>query len=194
MVPKAQRVFLIVRGPAPSCRIVGVVPFRARKGENSLDFAGRVRGRLLERGVYLLTISSTRRLRDGAPTEYARVASPRRTVPLPDNARKPTCSTEQTLAADSTARFLGSEPATTAQAQAGPTAPLRPPLQVGRPGTPDESDDPFGPIPSPGEIGTAARESAGEALATITVLIVVGLLFVAMLGFAARFMRGTWNP
>lgn len=199
LLPNAKRVFIIVRGPAPSCRIAGVIPFRGRKGENAAQFSGRIRGRVLDPGVYLLTISQTRRLKARAPTEYVRVASPRRTVPLPDRAKKPTCTVARSLAADPIARFLNREPASppalpSARAN-GPTAPLRPPLVSSPPAaTPDDADGGFGPIPSAGEIGTAARESVGEAVAAIVIVALVGLLLLAMLGLVTRFMRGSWNP
>lgn len=199
LLPKAKRVFIIVRGPAPSCRIAGVIPFRGRKGENAARFSGRIRGRALAPGVYLLTISQTRRLKAGAPTEYARVVSPRRTVPLPDRAKKPTCTLAQSLAADPTARFLTREPPVSPtpspMPRAAPAAPLLPPLVPPPPdATPDDADGGFGPIPSAGEIGTAARESVGEAIAAIVIVALVGVLLLAMLGLVARFMRGSWNP
>jgi hypothetical protein len=199
-LPEAKRVFIIVRGPSPSCRIVGVIPFRGRQGENTAQFSGRIRGRALEPGVYLLTISPTRRLKAGAPTEYARVASPRRTVPLPDQARKPACTMAQSLAADPTVRFLNRESAQSSAQPAvspvGPQAPLRPPLAPSTPAVVPEGDDGgvAGAFPSPGEIGTAARDSAPEAIATLAVLVVLGLLLFAMFGLVTRFMRGSWNP
>lgn len=199
-LPEAKRVFLIVRGPSPSCQIVGVIPFRGRKGENAATFAGRVRGRALEPGIYLLTISPQRRPTAGAQTEYASVASPRRTVPLPESARKPTCTLAQTLAASPTARLLSNEPplatpSVPTSRPADPSEPLRPPLtatpQTSGPG--DDDGGVLGAIPSPGAIGSAP-ESAGEAIATLVVLLVTGLMLIGMLGLVARFMRGTWNP
>lgn len=198
-LPEARRVFLIVRGPAPSCRIVGVIPFRGRKGENAASFAGRVRGRMLEPGVYLLTISPKRRLLPGAHTEYARVASPRRTVPLAESAKKPTCSAAQALAADPTARFLGSEPATAVAAPtttARPAAPLRPPITPAPERIGPDVDDGgvLGALPSPGDFGSAARDSVGGVITTFVLLVLAGALLVGMLGLVARFMRGSWNP
>jgi hypothetical protein len=198
VLPEAKRMFIIVRGPAPSCRIAGVTPFRGRKGENAARFSGRIRGRALDPGVYLLTLSPTRRLKAGAPTEYVRVASPRRTVPLPDRARKPTCTVAQALAGDPTVRFLTREPvlSTAPSAPVARRAPLRPPLVPSPPAiTPDDPDGGFGgAIPTPGEIGTAARDSVGEAIAAIAILAVLTLLLLAMLGLVTRFMRGSWNP
>ena len=197
-LPEAKRVFLIVRGPSPSCQIVGVIPFRGRKGENAASFSGRVRGRALEPGVYLLTISPKRRLTPGARTEYARVTSPRRTVPLAESAKKPTCNAIQALGADPTARFLGNEspPAVASTATPGPAAPLRPPLTPTPERIDPDGDDGgvLGAFPTPGEIGTAARDSAGEAIATLVLILLAGLLLIGMLGLVARFMRGSWNP
>jgi hypothetical protein len=200
-LPEAKRVFLIVRGPAPSCRIVGVIPFRGRKGENAASFAGRVGERTLEPGIYLLTISPKPRPTPGAQTEYARVASPRRTVPLAESARKPRCTLAQTLAASPTARFLSNEPPMAAPSfptlrPAVPAAPLRPPLgPAPQPLGPDEDDGGvLGALPSPAEIGTAARDSSGEAIATLVIVLIAGLLLMGMLGLVARFMRGSWNP
>lgn len=177
-----------------------MIPFRGRQGLNAAMFAGRVRGRSLAPGVYLITISPMRRLVANAPTEYVRVQSARRTVPLGDGTRKPTCTAAQALAADPTVRFLVTERRTALslapQARpAQPAAPLRPPLT---PATPvvdqdDVDDGALDALPGPAEIGSAAGEGGG-AIATIVVVLIAGLLLLAMLGFVARFMRGTWNP
>jgi hypothetical protein len=198
-LPEAKRVFLIVRGPSPSCEIVGVIPFRGRKGENAASFAGRVRGRALDRGVYLITISPERRLPANAPTEYVRVASPRRTVPLPEGAREPKCTAPGALATAPARRFLANERRAALSPSSArpsvPAAPLRPPLspttasldQGGR------DDGILDGIPLPPAIGTAP-DTTGEAIATILVVAFAGFLLLAMLGLVARFMRGTWNP
>ncbi|MGH3070994.1 MAG: hypothetical protein ACRDNB_01830 [Gaiellaceae bacterium] len=187
-LPAAKRVFLIVRGPAPSCRIAGVVPLRGRKGENAVDFAGRVRGRTLDPGVYVLTISPTRRLGEGAPTEYVRVASPRRTVPLPDGAAKPTCSSQQ-LGADGAARFLRTEPSASAP-QAQPSAPFRPPLLSAPPSaSPEDSGGGLGPIPAPATIGPVVRDSASTVVAILALIFAIGLIAIAI-GLVARIPRG----
>jgi hypothetical protein len=106
LLAKAERRFLIVRGPAPSCRVVGYIPVRGRKGVNTVYFAGRVHARRLEPGVYLISLSSNRRLARGAATEYVRVVSPRRSLPLPDRARRPSCSTAAAPAADQASRSV----------------------------------------------------------------------------------------
>jgi hypothetical protein len=195
---RTQRLFLLVRGPAPSCRVAGVVPIRARRGHNVVRFSGRVRGRLLEPGIYLLTLSSNRVLPVGAPAEAVRVVSPRRTVPLPDAARRPSCSPAQALASDPVARLLlredaaGAATATPTATEPGPRpeAPLRPPLNVVRLAPerelPDVAPD-AGAIAPPGD-GTF------ESVAGLAVLGLVGALLVAMLALVTRFLRGSWNP
>jgi hypothetical protein len=195
----AQQFFLVVRGPAPSCQVVGIVPVRGRRGANVVRFSGRVRGRLLDPGVYLLTLSSQRRLPAGAPAEGVRVVSPRRTVPLPDSAREPSCSSTGALASDPAARFLLREdagaavkgtPAVPTEATPQPEAPFRPPLNVVRlapeRGLPNVVPD-AGAIAPPGD-GTF------EGVAGLAVLGLVGALLVAMLALVTRFLRGSWNP
>ena len=76
MLPKRGRMFLVVRGPAPSCRVAGVIPVRGRKGENTVYFAGRVHGHRLAPGVYLISLSANRHHMPRAATEYVRVVSP----------------------------------------------------------------------------------------------------------------------
>ena len=192
-LPKAKRVFLILRGPAPSCRVAGVIPVRGRKGANTVNFAGRVHGRALRPGVYLITISPTRRLAPEAPPEYVRVVSPRRSVPLADAARKPSCSDAQAPAAAAVAPsgriLLGEPPAATAKLAGLPIVSLG-----GSVPSDDDSGVLPGIFPSPDEIGTAARDSDFAALATFAVLGFLGALLLWMLALVARFLRGSWNP
>ena len=89
---RTARLFLIVRGPTPSCKTVGFISVTGRKGHNTVAFAGRVQGHRLEPGVYLISLSPTRQFAPGAPTEHVRVVSPRRTIPLQNSTRKPTCN------------------------------------------------------------------------------------------------------
>lgn len=196
-LPKADRVFLIVRGPAPSCRIAGYIPVRGRKGANVVGFAGRVHGQRLDPGVYLISISPNRRLVLGAATEYVRVVSPRRSLPLPDAARKPSCNEARALAADPTARILlGETLRPTATLASLPTQPLRPPLQ-GSASANDEDEnnaDAAGFLPDEGVLGTATGDVGENPLATIAVLTIIGALLLTMLALVTRFFRGSWNP
>ena len=191
VLPKADRIFLIVRGPAPSCEIAGYIPVRGRKGVNRVYFAGRVHGRRLDPGVYLISLSPNRRLVPGAPTEYVRVVSKRRAQPLPDSARKPSCRTVSTLAADSTdgaalAEALPSPPTPTVR-----PAPARPAAEVS---SDEKDDDGAGLVPDAGVLGAATGESAEEPFVAVAVLSLVAALLIAMVVLVGRFLRGSWNP
>jgi hypothetical protein len=53
---RAARLVLVVRGPGPSCATVARIAFRGHAGANRFRFDGRVAGRPLEPGTYLLTL------------------------------------------------------------------------------------------------------------------------------------------
>lgn len=189
-LPSASRVFLLLRGPAPSCRVAGYVPVRGRKGANRIFFTGRVHGRRLEPGVYEVSLSPSRRLLPGAPREYVRVVSPRRSIPLPASVPRPSCGAALPLGADPTARMLLRE---TIRPAARPSAPLRPPLQTEI--DQDRGDaEAAGVLPSPGSEGAEAEEPGAAPAATIVVVVLVGALLIAMLTLVTRFVRGSWNP
>ena len=191
VLPRAERLFLIVRGPAPSCRIAGYIPVRGRKGPNTVLFAGRVHGRRLEPGIYLLSLSPNRRLVPGAPTEYVRVVSQRRSLPLPDSAREPSCSEAAVLATDPTARILLAE-ALPQTATARPTARVAGAVVASPTG--DENDDGASGLPDPGVLGGATSAAEEEPFLALAVLTLVAGLLLAMLALVTRFLRGTWNP
>ena len=123
---------------------------RGRKGENTVYFAGRVHGRRLAPGVYLISLSPNRHHTPGAATEYVRVVSARRSLPLPDGAKKPTCTnvTSVAMAATSPSLIGGTTPK---QATAQPSA------QVAGVAVPapsgDENDDGAAGLPDPGVFG-----------------------------------------
>ena len=191
VLPKADRIFLIVRGPAPSCEIAGYIPVRGRKGVNRVYFAGRVHGRRLDPGVYLISLSPNRRVVPGAPTEYVRVVSQRRAQPLPDSARKPSCREAGALAADSTAGPLVAEASPSPPTPTVRPAPARPAAEA----LGDESDDDAaGLVPDAGVLGAATGEAAEEPFVAIAVLSLVAALLIAMVVLVSRFLRGSWNP
>jgi hypothetical protein len=195
---KADRVFLIVRGPAPSCQVAGYIPVRGRKGKNQVAFAGRVHGHRLEPGIYLISLSPNRRLVPGAPTEYVRVVSPRRSLPLADSARKPSCNEATVLAADPTARILLAE-ALLAEALPSPATPAArpaPPRPQARtvPADEDRNDEASGFIPDAGVLGVATGEAAEQPFVAIAVLTLIAGLLIAMVALVTRFLRGSWNP
>jgi hypothetical protein len=189
VLPEAGRRFLIVRGPAPSCRIAGYIPLRARKGPNTVYFAGRVHGRRLDPGIYLISLSSTRRFSPGAATEYVRVVSPRRSVPLPDQARKPACTTAG-LAADQTGRsILAGTP--TNEPTSRPTAGV---AGVAVQGPTGDANDDGASGPVPGVLGAATGDADEKPFLAIAVVTIVAALLLTMLALVTRFLRGTWNP
>ena len=192
-LPKADRVFLIVRGPAPSCRIAGYIPVRGRKGANQVAFAGRVHGRRLEPGIYLISLSPNRRLVPGAATEYVRVVSPRRSLPLAESARKPSCNESTVLTADPTARILLAEALPRPATPAARPAPQRPPAQKA-PNDEDKDDEASGFMPDAGVLGVATGGAAEEPFVAIAVLTLVAGLLIAMVALVTRFLRGSWNP
>ncbi len=192
---KADRVFLIVRGPYPSCQIAGYIPVRGRKGVNKVAFAGRVHGRRLDPGVYLISLSPNRRLVPGAPTEYVRVVSPRRSLPLPDSARKPSCNEASALAASPFVRFLvGEESRPVATPSALPTAPKARPVPtlagVGA-GPKKEADEPLFEVPNGGLLGEA--NGGGALLERFVVVMLIGAFALAMLALVSRFVRSNWR-
>ena len=191
VLPKADRIFLIVRGPAPSCEIAGYIPVRGRKGTNRVYFAGRVHGRRLDPGVYLISLSPNRRLVPGAPTEYVRVVSKRRAQPLPDSARKPSCRAATTLAAATTDGIAVAEAAPSPPSPAARPGPARPAAQVSG----DEEDEgAAGLVPEAGVLGAATGESDEEPFVAVAVLSLVAALLIAMVVLVGRFLRGSWNP
>jgi hypothetical protein len=197
---KARRLFLIVRGPAPSCETAAVLPFRGRKGFNSVPFAGRLRGEQLEPGVYGLSVSRTRAVEPDARAVHVRVVSQRRTVLVPEE-RAPSCNTAAAVRAERYARLLapvaaasdGSNPPASAGGVAGraPSAPLLPPTLPG-----DEGEVVLAGLPTPPPaLGTGDDDGGNlEAVASLGVLVAIGFLLVMMLALVTRFLRGTWNP
>lgn len=194
-LPKADRVFLIVRGPAPSCRIVGYIPVRGRKGVNDVAFVGRVNGRRLEPGTYLISLSTSRRLVPDAATEYVRVVSPRRSLPLPDSAPKPSCTDSTVLVTATTAQLVLPEslPAI-ATPTVRPAQPTRPGRATPAPSRAEDDAEASGFIPDAGVLGVATDAAADEPFVAIAVLSIIAALLIAMVALVTRFLRGSWNP
>ena len=202
--PSAQRLFLIVRGPAPSCQIAGVIPYRAHRGVNTVYFAGRVQGRRLEPGIYGLSLSSTREPQPGAPATPVSVVSPRRSIPLQRQGTFASCAAGPTTFGatdDSTSSSIllaasgegqtGSPTASVAGVQF-PTITL----EVPKPGgIPDASGEEAGGL-LPGSVdgGDVAGNSILGSFATGLVFALLAGLIVGMVVLVSRFLRGNWNP
>ena len=67
---RRSRVFFVVRGPAPSCRVAGRFSVRGDRGVNHVRFAGKVGRRKLSVGTYRVTA----RIRGGTPSRPVLVA------------------------------------------------------------------------------------------------------------------------
>jgi hypothetical protein len=181
--------FVVVRGPLPSCRVVGTMPLRARAGRNTFDFRGRVRNHALEPGDYLVTISPVRRPRPDDPVTAVRVVSQRRSVPLDVSVAKTAC-TERPLSrfvALVTGAEAGSPPGGFgADRMRGST--FLPPLP---PGGDDEPQPlgaaPFSPLPG-------GDTELFDSFAAFAVLAIVGALLGLLVTLVARFLAGDWNP
>ena len=195
---RAGRLFLVVRGPVPSCRVSAAIPVRGRKGLNTVDFAGRAAGRVLSPGTYALSLSTERRPPVGTPETLVKVVSRTRTVPA-EYGRAPACATRAALAERPSYTPLDREAGTAAavaERQSARNAPSQehrteptslPPvdgedqhdvLGIAIP-APFDGDGPSGPL---------------ETLISIAILTLVGALLLTMVTFVTRFFRGTWNP
>jgi outer membrane biosynthesis protein TonB len=203
-LPEAKRVFVILRGPAPSCRVAGVIPVRGHEGTNTVHFAGRAGGRALRPGTYALSISNTRHSSEDAPTTFVKVVSKRRSVPARDAAERPNCAPAQLLAAGPFFRVLRGEgstatPAVPAAGRSGGATPGATPGAAPRaaPPLPAASDQPHdvlgAAIPPPGFDSGSSAEGM-ESLLTIGVLTLVGAILLTAVALVARFLRGSWNP
>jgi hypothetical protein len=173
----------------------------AKKGTNTVFFAGRVQGHRLEPGLYQLSLSASRRPHPAAPAATVRVVSPRRSVPVTNPTSTPACAPEQAYLDDGTRRVLVAEAQQQQQIQQlqprGPivtlagaaTAPLRPPLHAA--GVANADDEGIaGLLPDP------RGDSGGllESFAAIGVLLIVASLLLGMVALVTRFLRGSWNP
>jgi hypothetical protein len=194
---RAARLFLIVRGPSPSCRVAGYIPVKGHKGKNTVIFAGRAQGHPLGPGVYLLSLSTTRSFTPGAPSEYVQVVSPRRAVPLPDSASKPACAEVTAAPASFTTTWVSlvrARPQTgTAVATSGSK---RPTAQIASAQNDSDGEDAAGLLPSldDGALGGVTSSANEHPLAAIAMLTLIAALLFAMVALVTRFLRGSWNP
>jgi hypothetical protein len=188
---RAQRLFLIVRGPAPSCKVVGVIAVRGHRGVNKLTFAGRAGGRNLRPGSYLLSLSTVRQPLPAAPTTLVNVVSKRRSVPAKPGAERPTCSDAQPSATGPFFRLLrregtAAEPAEVpARADAVNSIP---------PASSDQQHDVLGVATPRGGLDSGSSADSLEALITIGILALIGAILATTVALVTRFFRGTWNP
>jgi hypothetical protein len=183
-----KRVFVVIRGPLPSCEVAGVLPVRGRRGANTVDFPGRVKGRQLRPGVYVLSISRVRRPVAGAPTIVVRVISNRRAVALKGVVRDASCATVSSADLARVLHVEGSGGELLAE-PASPPAKTAPLVTAGPPKG-DEQHDVLGvAIERLTEI-----DSAGDAVGPLLALLFLTLLGASIITLVTRFVRGSWNP
>jgi hypothetical protein len=188
---KTQRLFLIVRGPVPSCQVVGVIPVRGHRGVNKLTFAGRAGGRNLRPGSYLLSLSTVRQPSPNAPTTLVKVVSKRRSVPANPGAEKPTCTDAQASATGPFFRLLRRE------GMAGGSAEIPARDNAGNPIPPassDQNQDVLGVATPSGGLDSGSTADSLQSLITIGVLTLIGAILLTTVALVTRFLRGTWNP
>jgi hypothetical protein len=178
--PTAGRAFLVVRGPAPSCRVAGHIPVR---GARTVFFAGRVQGRRLGPGIYRISPSPNRRFVAGAPTAYVQVVSPSRSVLVADSAPKPACK-NAAPAAKPVARKATARPRARV---AGVVA------SENRPAA-KRDEAAAAALPVAGGVLEATEEAEPEPFLAIAVLALIAGLLLAMVALVAKFLRGSWNP
>jgi hypothetical protein len=190
---RAQQLFLIVRGPVPSCQVVGVIPVRGHRGVNKLTFAGRAEGRNLRPGSYLLSLSTLRQPLAAAPTTLVHVVSKRRSVPAKAGAEKPTCADAQASAAGPFFRLLRGEgravgPAAARTGRNGGLVTSVPPANS------DQQHDVLGVATPSGGLDSGSSLDSLQALITIGILTLIGAILATTVALVTRFFRGTWNP
>ena len=183
-VATAGRVFLVVRGPLPSCRVLGWVPLRARSGENSFDFKGRLRSHALAPGDYLVNVSTSRLPRQDDVVAAVRVVSERRVVPLRRSVAEAAC------VAQPLSRFVAA-----VLGSGGPTAggsgsdsaggslflPPLPPFDDGGP-------EGLGAVP-PLDAGAGGDEES-YSFAAFAILTIMGAFLGALVTLVARSLGG----
>jgi len=190
---EARRLFLIVRGPAPSCDVAGVIPVRGHRGANTVDFSGRAEGRNLPAGNYSLSLSNVRHASPGATATLVRVVSKRRSVPARPGALRPDCTAAaQALAAGALLPLLRGEDA--APGDTSSPSGRRDSLTSVPPATSDQQHDVLGvALPGPGlDSGTSSEGLA--SLISIAILALIGAILLTTAALVTRFLRGSWNP
>lgn len=160
------RVLFVVRGPAPSCGVVGRFAVRGRTGANRLRFTGRIGRRNLPLGTYRIVA----RTRAGA-------AAPLVVVVGNGPVEPPTCSTRETRPGGDS---MFDELATA--------------FAVGGPGSPSTRRDASGGVlpevkkkirQLPGALAKPPARGFSDSLPSPALLIAIALALLALSGGAA---------
>jgi len=201
---------LVVNGPAPSCRRVGVVSVRVRRGGNDVLFGGRVRGKALEPGIYTLTPKLARNGRIAPSSVVVRVGRRGGVTALGRNAGAMLCGRTTTPLAGNVGISSGGSPTGAAFASTTFAAPL---LGNGtsKTATATGTKLPAGhgadsadlPRSTGGTLGARATQLGrtvvegfgllGSIAATVALALIVAVLGVSTV-LVLRFFRGSWNP
>jgi hypothetical protein len=212
-LPQQQRILLTLRGPAPSCRTVGTVRVRGVRGVNRLDFFGRIGGKALRRGVYVLSLTRASSKQPLTRPLVVQVVSPRRTILLSDvRAPRTVCDVAAGFAGRkqvagaagaAAAPLFGAgpglpAPAFDAQQSQQPPTPASAPASETRAAAPQAAEPPrpernkvlgvnvdLPALPAPDEFQPWGLAGA---------VLLVGLPLLVLLMLVARFLRGSWNP
>ena len=185
-------------GPAPLCRAAGTVRVWGVRGVNHVEFSGRVGGRPVRPGVYVLTLTRASSERPVMRPLLVKVVSPRRTILL-GAARADRCDSPAVIVHDVGAFTPGaalptpvatlSESSASASASHVPGRSASPPAST--PTRPARNHEVLGV-----DVHVPALPEPEEWVAwqfAVAVLL-VGLPLLLMLALVVRFVRGSWNP
>jgi hypothetical protein len=187
---RAGRVFLVARGPEPSCRVAAVQRLNGHKGTNTVDFTGRMGERQLEPGTYLLSLSEEPRFDVDAPTTGVRIVSERKAVPVAER-DEPTCEPTAISERAAVALLLRREREQT-QRDSTPTRPPAAPAADALPPIVDEEDQGVAGVRVP-LFGAGPVGDSGP-VAMFAVAAVIAALLLTLATLVVRFLRGSWNP
>ena len=183
--------FLIVRGPAPSCGIAGYIPVRGRRAPTPFSSPVACTGAASSPASIWSrsrrTVASTRRS-DG-------VRSRRLASPLDPTTR---AGAEADLQRRRRRVDIRRDRADGARRSGAKTSKPRPTASLAgtAAGSPsgDENDDGASGLPDSGVLGAATEVADEQPFVAIAVLMIVGALLLTMLALVTRFLRGSWNP
>lgn len=191
---RAARLVLIVRGPGPSCETVARIAFRGRQGANRLRFNGRIAGKPLAPGTYVLTPRLRKRKADLGRAFVTIVATGRKT---PAHVR-PDCTEPQQPARTFLAgSFLGGEEGAGPGSETASAASVAGAVPAPAPSAPapfpnedvrGEESPLFGGLPTPSSLGDA------DGLPVFLGLAVLALLGVSLAGVIVEVVRHLRSP
>lgn len=172
-LPRAARIVIVVRGPLPSCELAGRFAARGKRGANQIRFFGRIRGRELVEGAYVLAIrtasSRPQRVAVGVIEDGARALSPAEAA-----AAIAACTARRPLALTRGARLT---------AAAVESVPAEPPRR--EPPARGTDDRPFRVVLP--EIGSTSSDGELPLAVGIAALALLGLAVVGIVVFLVRF-------